>query len=145
MGWRSRSRPIACAGHRLRLREELLAGALSAAAGEEGDDPEAGAGERELGIPTVLDLLHPAGPAAGPATAVRPNRLGCELRLPAQTECVRRGSGIQRLGRADTMTKLADVLEVDLRWLITGEVPPICLPWIVWLNVAGNRDPSDRE
>jgi hypothetical protein len=34
----------------------------------------------------------PAGPAAGPATAVRSDLLGCELRLPARTECARRGA-----------------------------------------------------
>ncbi|MBK9963585.1 MAG: hypothetical protein IPP07_01250 [Holophagales bacterium] len=38
----------------IRIREELL-GDVPAAAGEEADDPEGGRGERELGIPTVLD------------------------------------------------------------------------------------------
>src|SRR6185312_14765816 len=67
-------------------------GALSAAAGEAGGDPEAGWGERELGIPTALDRFMQQATAAGPATAVRPDLLGCKLRLPARTECARRGA-----------------------------------------------------
>ncbi len=39
------------------IREQLLSGDVPAQSGATGNDPEAGWGERELGIPTVTDRL----------------------------------------------------------------------------------------
>ena len=52
-------------------------GTLPAAAGEAGGDPEARRGRARARHPDGARPVHPAGPAAGPAAAVRPDLLGC--------------------------------------------------------------------
>src|SRR5262245_12776597 len=70
--------------HWPRLREDLLADRYQPQP-VAGGNPEARRGRARAWHPDGARPVHPAGLAAGPATAVRFNLLGCELRLPART------------------------------------------------------------
>ena len=72
-------------------------GALPAAACEAGGDPQARRRRARARHPDRARPVHPAGPVAGPAAAVRSNLLRCKLRLPAGPTCARRRASRARL------------------------------------------------
>ena len=93
---------LICELHWPRLREQLLAGRYQPQPVRRLLIPKSGGGERELGIPTVLDRFIQQALLAGPATAIRPDLLGAQLRLPAGTpraRCCARGASV-RPGRS---------------------------------------------
>ena len=71
--------------HWPRVREQLLEGTYQPMAVRRATIPKPGGGERELGIPTVLDPLDSAGLVANPAAAIRLDLLRTQPWLSAET------------------------------------------------------------
>ena len=64
-----------------RIREQLLTGRLSTAAGEKGEDSQAGRWGTSFGHPHGVGSLYPTGGFAGAAALLGPDVLRAELRL----------------------------------------------------------------